>query len=85
MTNEIKARPGDVLVVSYPEMKIPIPDTFGNITIGGLIYTRQLLDGDDVSAEFERIYEFLKQKAIRHGREKVAEFAAEVRRAHGRS
>lgn len=67
----ILARDGDVLVVSYPEVKIPLATRFGTISIGGLIYTRKLLATDNVEAEYDRIYSFLRSMAERDARLKV--------------
>jgi len=72
------AREGDTLVVSYPEVKIPLAK-FAIAGVGGLIYTRQLKAGDDAQAEYDRIYAFLKRAAERDAKEKVQLWAAELR------
>lgn len=72
------AREGDVIVVSYPEVKIPLATKFGNIVVGGLIYTRHLVAGDSVETEHKRIYAFLKRMAERDAREKVQTWTEEL-------
>jgi hypothetical protein len=74
---EVIARDGDVLVVSYPEVKIPVVQ-YGSVTVGGLIFTRKLNDGDNVSDEFDTIYRFLKTKAETLAADKVKTWAAEM-------
>lgn len=76
--DQITAREGDVLVVAYGEVKLPLTSRFGSITVGGLIYTRQLVDCDDVETEYQRIYDFLKRLAERDAREKVKAWNAEM-------
>lgn len=74
------AREGDVLVVTYPEVKVPVAQ-YWTVGIGNLIYTRKLVEGDDVSAEYDRVYAFLKSKAERDGREKLKAYSEEARPA----
>lgn len=73
----IAVREGDVLVVSYPEVKIPLAK-FTFATVGGLIYTRRLVPGDDIQNEYDQIYAFLERNAERSAREKVRKWAAEL-------
>jgi hypothetical protein len=75
---QLRARDGDVLVVSYPEVKIPLATKFSNIVVGGLIYTRKLIEGDDAQLEYERIYAFLKAMAEKDAREKVRLWTEEL-------
>lgn len=77
----VAAREGDTLVVSYPEVKLPLTTKFGTITVGGLIYTRKLVSGDNAEAEYDRIYLFLKRLAERDAREKVKLWNDELLRA----
>lgn len=79
---KVAARDGDILVVSYPEVTIPIAQ-YSGVKVGGLIYTRKLLDGDDVEAQYRSIYEFLKAKATADGRAKVQEYRDELNRLRG--
>lgn len=72
------AREGDVFVVSYPEVKVPLAAKFSTITVGGLIYTRRLVAGDSVEKEHDRIYAFLKRMAERDAREKVQLWTEEI-------
>ena len=76
--NELVAREGDVLVVSYPEVKIPLATKYATVTIGGLIYTRRLNAGDVVQVEHDKIFEFLKRNAEREAREKVRLWTEEL-------
>lgn len=77
-------REGDVLVVSYPEVKIPLLTKYSTVTIGGLIYTRRLAPGDNVPNEYDKIYGFLKSMAERDAREKVKVWTEELANAHRR-
>jgi hypothetical protein len=76
------AREGDVLVVSYGEHTIPIAQ-YANVKVGGLTYSRKLAEGDDVEAEYTRVYAFLKRRAMLDGQAKVDEAQAELARARG--
>lgn len=71
------ARDGDVLVVMYPEVKVPIAQ-YWTVGVGALTYSRKLVEGDNVDAEYEKVYSFLKAKAEKDGREKLAAFSSEV-------
>jgi len=83
--NKLEPREGDVLVVSYPESTISLGGTsYSAVKVGGLIYTRKLLAKDDLDAQYDLIYDFLKQRAQRDGRMKVDEFQAELRRVRGK-
>lgn len=70
-------RDGDMLTVSYPEVKLPLRAKFAIVDVGGLSYTRTLRDGDDVGEEYDRIYAFLRQRAERDAVEKVKMWNAE--------
>lgn len=72
------AREGDVFVVSYPEVKVPLATKYASVTVGGLIYTRRMLKGESVQAEHDRIYSFLKRMAEREAKEKVRLWAEEM-------
>lgn len=71
MSTDFDARDGDVLVVSYPEVKIPLATKYSTITVGGLIYTRQMRANDSPAAEYEKVYAFLRRVAEADAREKV--------------
>lgn len=72
-------RDGDILVVSYPEVSAPIGGiSFSNIKVGGFIYTRKLVAGDDVSEQFTKIYKFLEAKSLETGRQKLAVWRSEL-------
>lgn len=78
---DFEARDGDVLVVSYPEVTLPLPQKYATVKIGGWIYTRKLAAGDDLREQATKIYEFLSNHAKRYGVAKVREFATEFRGA----
>ena len=77
-------RDGDVLVVSYPEVTIPIAP-YASVKVGGLIYTRKLVHGDDIGEEYDRIYAFLQSNAEADAAEKVQLWAKEMGGSPGRS
>jgi hypothetical protein len=77
------ARQGDVLVVAFPEMTIPIA-SYANVKIGGLTYSRHLVDGESVEDQYEKIYAFLTRRALLDGKAKVAEAQAELERVRAR-
>lgn len=79
----IDVRDGDTLVVSYPEVTIPIAQ-YSVVKVGGLTYTRQLRVGDDVAHEHDRIYNFLRQRVETEARVKCAHFVGELQRARER-
>lgn len=66
-----QARAGDVLVVSYPEVVLPLKPQYSSVRVGGITYTRQLVEGDDVVAEFETIYNTVMQLAAQSGEAKI--------------
>lgn len=84
MNDRLNVREGDVLVVSYPEVKIPLATKYSTITVGGLIYTRRLAPGDVVQDEYDKIYAFLKSMAERDAREKVKLWTEELAGVHKR-
>lgn len=53
------ARDGDSLVISYPEVTLPLPRKFAMMKFGGLIYTRKLNEGEDVAEQYEVISKWL--------------------------
>ncbi len=73
-----EVRDGDVLRVTYAEVKLPLRAQFAVITIGGEAYTRQLRAGDDVVEQYDRIYEFLRKRAERDAVVKVKMWNAEL-------
>lgn len=76
---DFEAREGDVLVVSYPEITIPLKQ-YASCKVGGLIYTRRMLAGDSVADQFERVYRYLEKRAEADARDKVRKYAEELRR-----
>lgn len=54
-----EARDGDVLVVAYPEVKLPLRVQFAILNVGGISYSRMLRAGDDVNAEYTKISTWL--------------------------
>lgn len=79
-------RDGDVLVVHYGAVKVPLPSgKFGSVEVGGESYTRQLRAGDDVVEQYEKVYDFLKGRSERAAREKVKEWYAQFSKGEGSS
>lgn len=72
-----KANEGDTLSVNYPEIMVPVGHML-NVKIGGLLYTRKLREGDDVSEVYDAIYGFLEKKARRDGLLKIKAVLADV-------
>lgn len=70
-------RDGDVLVLSYPEVTLPLPRQFSMMKFGGLIYTRQLRAGDDVEHEARTISAWLERRAETEGVAKYRRLVAE--------
>lgn len=70
-------RDGDVLVVTYPEVTLPLPKQYSMMKFGGLIYTRQLRAGDDVDATLEAISSWLRRRAETEGGLKYRRIVAE--------
>lgn len=80
-----EARAGDVLVVSYQEVTLPLPKAYSMMKFGGLIYTRQLREGDDVAAEAATISKWLTKTAETEGVAKYRRLVAEFVRDKGGS
>lgn len=70
-------RDGDVLVVTYPEVTLPLPKAYSMMKFGGLIYTRTLRDGDDVQAEATTISAWITRVAEAEGVAKYRRLVAE--------
>lgn len=77
---DLEAREGDVLVVSYPEVTLPLPERYSSAKVGGAIYTRRLVAGESAREQFERVYRFLSDSSERAAKHKVRRFAAEMQR-----
>lgn len=73
-------RDGDVLVVTYPEVTLPLPKQYAMMKFGGLIYTRQLRAGDDVTATAEAIGGWLTRTAELSGIAKYRRLVADFLR-----
>jgi hypothetical protein len=78
-----EARDGDTLVVTYPEVTLPLPAKFAMMKFGGLIYTRKLRAGDDVAAEHARIDRWLSRTAETEGTRKYKRLVREFVRSGG--
>lgn len=76
---KLLAREGDVLVVSYPEVKIQVAP-YSTVGVGSNLYTRKLIDGDDVQEQYDRVYNWLKSASEKSAREKVQLWSAELER-----
>lgn len=73
-------RAGDVLVVSYPEVTLPLPKQYAMMRFGGWIYTHQLEAGDDVDTRARAIAAWLTQRAEAEGSVKYRRLVAEFLR-----
>lgn len=83
---EFEPRDGDVLVVSYPEANVGLGgNSYSSVKVGGLIYTRKLVEGDDPEEQYRKIYAYLERLALRDGRAKIALFMEELRKIRGGS
>lgn len=80
---DFEAREGDLLVVSYPEVTLPLAP-YSTAKIGGLIYTRKLREGESVDEQFGRIYGYLEKRAEADARRKLGTFKAELDAAAAR-
>lgn len=78
------ARDGDRLTVTYRGAKLQIA-AYSTVELDDLIYSRTLLPGEDPDTEFDRVYEFLRQKAEARAREKLAAYADALAKAKERA
>lgn len=78
-----EVRDGDVLVVTYPEVTLPLPKQYSMMKFGGLIYTRQLRAGDDLEATIAAISSWLAKRAESEGGAKYRRLVAEFVRGNG--
>ena len=69
---DFEPRDGDVLVVSYGEVTVPLPKPYSNVKVGGNSYRRQLREGDNVVEQFEKIANYLKGVTEVQAKERVA-------------
>ena len=79
-----EAREGDVLFVSYSGAKLSIAQ-YSNVELDSASYSRKLRDGDNVAEEWDRVYTFLKNKAVAGAKEKLRTYADELNRARLRA
>lgn len=70
-------RDGDVLVVTYPEVTLPLPRQYSMMKFGGAIYTRTLRAGDDVDQTLTAITGWLSRRAESEGVAKYRRLVAE--------
>lgn len=70
-------RDGDVLVITYPEVTLPLPKAYSMMKFGGFIYTRQLREGDDVQEMATTISAWITRVAEREGSAKYRRLVAE--------
>lgn len=81
---DFEPRDGDVMVVHYGAVKVPLPaGKFGSIEVGGESYSRQLRAGDDVGEQYEKVYGFLKGRAERAAKEKVTNWHSQFSKGEG--
>lgn len=82
--DDLEARDGDVLVVTYPEVTLPTSTKFLMVKVGGSIYTRRLVKGESVREQFEKVYRFLAAASERTARAKLALYVGEMSGARTR-
>jgi hypothetical protein len=80
LTPGFEARDGDVLVVTYPEVTLPLPKQYSMMKFGGAIYTRQLRAGDDVDGTARSISAWLSKLCEAEGSAKYRRLVAEFLR-----
>lgn len=73
-----ETREGDVLVVAYPEVTLPLRVKYAVVKVGDCSYTRQLRAGDDVNEQWEKINRWLTAQVEADVRRKVAAYMAEL-------
>lgn len=73
-----EARDGDVLVVAYPEVTLPLKVQYAMLRVGGMSYSRMLKAGDDVNAEYTRISAWLSKQVEGDVRRKAELYMAEL-------
>lgn len=73
-----EVRNGDVLVIAYPEVTLPLKVQFAMLRVGGISYTRQLQEGDDVNDQYQRIYTWLCSSVERDIARKAKAYIAEL-------
>lgn len=70
-------RDGDVLVVSYPEVTLPLPRQYSTMKFGGAIYSRQLRAGDNVDETLNAIGGWLSRRVEAEGAAKYRRLVAQ--------
>lgn len=73
-----EARDGDVLVVAYPEVTLPLRVQYAMLRVGGMTYSRMLRAGDDVNAEYTKISTWLSKQVEGDIRRKAELYIAEL-------
>ena len=74
-----EARDGDVLIIAYPEVTVPLSIKYATVKIGGISYTRRMQAGDNVGETFAKVYGWIKSVAEGIGAEKVKRIAREFK------
>lgn len=72
------ARDGDVLVVAYPEVTLPLRVKYAVLKVGDCSYSRQLREGDDVNEQFVKISRWLSSQVEGDIKRKVTAYLAEL-------
>lgn len=73
-----EVREGDVLVVAYPEVTLPLRVQYAMVRVGGCSYSRVLRDGDDVNEQFGKISAWLAAQVEADARRKIAAYTDEL-------
>ena len=75
--SDVIAREGDVLVVTYPEVKVPIKQ-FWIVGVGNLTYTRRMNAGESVTQQANQIMGKLTELAEMHANERIAKWSEQA-------
>lgn len=76
-----KAREGDKLVVSYPEVTLPLQLKFAMVRVGGASYERTLVPGEDPLEVYKDTFTFLKDATSVAAAQLISTWAGEVAKA----
>lgn len=70
-------RPGDRLTVTYAGAKLCI-GRYSTVDLDSAVYSRTLEPGDDPVEQWDLIYEYLRNNAIKNAKEKLHMFVEEL-------
>ncbi len=76
-----KTREGDKLTVAYPEVTLPLQLKFAMVRVGGALYERTLVEGEDPVQAYEETFHFLKDCTEAAAQEIIATWAETIQKA----